>query len=320
MKKIEKKIVCLGGGIGTVNLIRGLKEYTDAITVVVSMADDGGSTGRLRRLYNILPPGDLVSCMAAFCNDDMIAKILRYRFPGKRYGKDDLLIGHKLGSLLLVGMRDIAGDFPRAIALFQKTFQIPGTFFPATTVPVSISARTIEGKEVQREQNIDLGRYIGKKVLEQVYLHPNDAKATPGVVQAMRDADAIIAGPGDLYTTILPTLIVPDIKKELVQSKKKKIFIVNIANKPAETKGYAVLDYIRAIEKHLGVFPFKIVVINKNFSVPIPKKWQKNYAYVDIQDSLEQKKVLFVKEDLVDLAFPLYHNPIKLAKLVIKHL
>lgn len=318
---MNKRIVCLGGGIGTVNLIKGLKEYTKEISVIVSMADDGGSTGRLRRLYNILPPGDLVSCMAALCTDDLFAKVITYRFPGNRYGKDDDLVGHKLGNLIMVGLRDVTGDFSLAISLFQKIFSIPGQFFPATSDPVSISAKTIEGKEVYREANIDLGRYVGKKILERVYLHPQNPKPAPGVIDALRGADIIVAGPGDLYTTILPTLIVPAIAKEIIKSKKKKIFVVNIANKPAETKGYCALDYVNAIEKHLGVFPFDTVVINTNFSIAIPRKYHNSYAYVQFSKAQykgkKYKDVEFLKGDLVDETFPLYHSSKKLAKAVV---
>ncbi len=315
----HKKIVCLGGGIGTVNLIKGIKQYTDNLTVIVSMADDGGSTGRLRRLYNILPPGDLVSCMAAVSNDPVLARVLTYRFPGKRYGKDEELVGQKLGNLIVVGMRDVTGDFEKAIHLFQKVFHIPGHFSPATTQPVSISAATVEGKQINREENIDLGRYVGKKIIEKVYLHPANAKPAHGVIASLQEADAILVGPGDLYTTVLPTLIIPEIKKELTKSKKKKIFIVNVANKPSETKGYGVFDYIKAIEKHLGVFPFDIVIVNNNISIPIPKKFRAAYGYVPLKP-IKYKQVAFVEKDLVDDTFPLYHSPEKLAKAVVEHI
>lgn len=314
------KIVCLGGGIGTVNLIKGLKEYFQNITVVVSMADDGGSTGRLRRLYNILPPGDLVSCMAALCEDEAIAKLITYRFPGNRQGKDEDLVGHKLGNLIMVGMRDITGSFDDGIALFKKVFKIHGRFFPATAMPVSISAKTVEGRQVNREENIDLGRYIGKKELERVYLHPEDAKPSPGVVEAIEAADVIIAGPGDLYTTILPTLIVPGIAKAIIKSEKKRIFILNVANKPSETKGYSIADFINAVERHLGLFPFSLIVANDNFSVKIPRRLR--YEYVDLTPLNRRmlQKITVVTSDLVNEDIPIYHNPKKLAKELKKYI
>lgn len=314
-KIASKKIVCLGGGIGTVNLIRGLKEYTNKITVIVSMADEGGSSGRLRRLYHIPPPGDLISCMAAICpNKNKRSALLTYRFPGNRYGEDSELCGHKLGNLIMVAMCNIAGSFYEAIPLFQKTFDIPGRFFPATNKEVLISAKTIEGKEIFGEEIIDLGKYDGKRVLERVFLHPKNAAASPGVVSSLKEAQVIIAGPGDLYTTILPVLIVPDIAKALIESKAKKIFIVNVANKPFETKNYSVSDYVKAVGKHLGMFPFDKVIVNTNFSVKIPKKYR--YSFVSLKPDVRYRGVKVVKKDILDEDFPLYHNSRKLAKAV----
>jgi uncharacterized cofD-like protein len=229
-------LVCLGGGIGTVNLIRGLKEYLKNLSVVVSMADEGGSSGRLRRLYNIFPPGDIVSCMAAMAQDPILSNALTYRFPGDRYGKDEELGGQKMGNLLMVALRDVTGDFFEAIKVFQTTFNIPGTFLPATSIPVTISAKTIEGKIIEGEEKIDLGKYGGKRTLQEVYLHPEDVQSPLAVVESLQNAQTIVAGPGDLYTTILPVLITPAIKEALAKSTANKIFIVNVTNKPFETK------------------------------------------------------------------------------------
>lgn len=279
--KTTKKIVCLGGGIGTVNLIKGLKQISDHLTVVVSMADEGGSAGRLRRLYKILPPGDLVSCMAACVSEKntLLEKLLTYRFPGNRYSKDEYLAGHKLGNLLLVAMRDITGNFSDAVKLFQTTFGVKGVFLPATREGVTISVKTTEGKIIAGEENIDLGKYDGKRTLDTVYLHPKEAKPGEGVIEALKKAEVIIAGPGDLYTTTLPVLIVPEITQTLLKSRAKKIFIINIANKPFETKGYTVSDYITAIKKHLGLFPFDHVILNTNYSHTIPRKFHYQYVF-----------------------------------------
>lgn len=317
--RVERSsIVCLGGGIGTANLISGLKDYFDDITVVVSMADDGGSSGRLRRLYNVPPPGDLVICMAAVVanKNPVISKMLTYRFKGNRYGKDADLSGQKLGNLIMVAMRDIIGSFDKAISLFQNTFGVKGVFLPATEENVNISAKTIEGKRIYGETKIDLGKYSGKRILERVYLEPEGAKATPRVIRSIKDADVIIAGPGDLYTTILPVLIVSGIKETLRESKALKIFIVNVANKPFETKGYNVDNYINAIRKHLGHFPFDKVIVNTNFSAPIPKKY--SYHYVDINSATNSNKFKIIRRDIVDEDFPLYHNPSKLAKTILE--
>lgn len=307
-----KKIVCLGGGIGTVNLIKGLKKHTQHITVVVSIADDGGSAGRLRRLYGVPPPGDIVSCIAALSDRDDIARLLTYRFPGDRYGDDQSLAGHKLGNLMLVAAWQQKKDMHEGISLLQRLFQSVGTVLPATTDGISLSAVTAEGVEVQSEESIDLGKYNGQRVLERVFIHPENPSVSDEVISAINEADVIIAGPGDLYTTILPVLIIPAVKDALLSSKAKKCFIVNVANKPFETKGYSIEDFVRAIEKHLGTFPFHTVIANDNFSVKIPEKYK--YAYVTLSDINGKADVQTT--DLVDEAFPLYHDPEKLASLV----
>jgi len=189
----NRKIVCLGGGVGTANLIKGLKSHFEDISVVLSMADDGGSSGRLRRLYNIPPPGDLVSCMASFVDkQSYIYKLLSYRFEGDRYGKDADLPGHKLGNLIMVSLRDITGDFEKAIDLFREIFNIKeGVFLPATKENVSISARTIEGKRIYGEEKIDLGKYKGMRVLEKVFLEPGSVNANPKALESIKQSDII---------------------------------------------------------------------------------------------------------------------------------
>jgi uncharacterized cofD-like protein len=313
----NQKIVCLGGGIGTVNLVKGLKKYTENISIVISMADDGGSAGRLRRLYTIPPTGDLVSCMAALAkeNNPLLAKVLTYRFPGERYAKDDDLSGHKLGNLIMVAMRDITGSFEGAISLFQQTFDIPGIFLPATQNSISISAVTNKGEVIEGEENIDLGKYNWQDGLKKLSLHPENVKAAPGVVQAIETADTIIVGPGDLYTTILPVVMVPDIKQALKKSDAAKIFIVNIANKPFETNGYTVDDFVKALSDHLGFFPFNYVLINNNFSIPIPEDLQYEYVLDTVIDSSKRHFTL-IERNVVDPKLPVYHNSEELAKAV----
>ncbi len=312
----NKNIVCLGGGIGTVNLAKGLKKYSKNITIILSMADEGGSSGRLRRLYHLPPVGDLVSCMTALIPEgkELLAKTLTFRFPGDRYGQDELLAGHKLGNLVLFGMTKITGNFNEAIKMFQRTFCIPGEFLPATKEMVTISARTSEDKIIYGEESIDLGRYNGERILKQVYLHPKDAKTDNKVISALKNADLVIAGPGDLYTTILPVLIVPEIRLALKKSRSKKVFVVNIANKPFETRGYDVYDFIKAVTKHLAFFPFEVVIANNNYRLKIPKKY--HYEYVRNNPKQIINNIKIVLEDMSDPAFPIYHNPEKLAKAI----
>lgn len=317
---MDKKIVCLGGGIGTSNVISGLRFYTKNITVAVSMADEGGSSGRLRRLYNVLPPGDIVSCMAAFGSEknDLLSKLLTYRFPGDRYGEDGNLSGHKLGNLILVAMKDITGNFAQAVTLFQKTFAIPGTFLPATTDPVQISVTTKNGEEVFGEEHIDRGDYNWQLGIDTVTLHPKTAKANNKLLDALEKAECIIAGPGDLYTTTLPVLVIPGIKEAIQKSRAKKIFIVNVTNKPFETKGYDVTDYINAVTKNLGFFPFSLVITNTNFSQKLIHT--DAYSYVEIGDRLKNKDIKIVEKDLVSNEFPFHHDSVKLAKAIVEQL
>lgn len=318
---VNRKIVCLGGGIGTVNLIKGLKMHVTDISVVVSMADDGGSSGRLRRLYNIPPPGDLVSCMSALIknNNPLLEKLLIYRFKGDRYGKDKELGGQKVGNLILTAMLDITGNFEEAIEVFKKIFNITGNFLPATRESVSISAKTIEGKIIHREETIDKGKYRGKRILEKVFLNPTDAKVNPKFINSIQNAEVIIAGPGDLYTTILPVLIVKGVKEALEASKAQKIFVVNVTNKPFETIGYDVDDYVLAIKRHLGIFPFDEIIVNNNYEPKIPQQFK--YKYVEFKKFQENANgIKLIESDIVDEKFPLYHNPQKLAKVIMENI
>lgn len=315
-----KKIVCLGGGIGTVNLVKGLKAYTKQLTIIVSTADDGGSAGRLRRLYDVPPSGDIVSCMAALSQKDKaFSQLLTYRFPGDRYGKDDSLSGHKLGNLMLVAAWKTTGSIKAGVRLLEELFQSTGTILPATAENVTLSAHTADGVEVKTEESIDLGKYNGQRVLDTVFIHPEDPDVPQDVITALNEADCIIAGPGDLYTTILPVLIVPQIKSFVLSAKVPKIFVVNVANKPFETKGYAVSDFTHAIEKHLGTFPFEKVVVNNNFSIPIPSQFK--YTYVELSKEMNSDSpVKYVVSDLVNESFPLYHDSAKLASVIEKML
>ncbi|HLD01386.1 MAG TPA: gluconeogenesis factor YvcK family protein [Patescibacteria group bacterium] len=308
-----KHFACLGGGIGSVNLIKGLKRHTENISVVVSMADEGGSAGRLRRLYDIHPPGDLVSCMSALIDKEhqQFSELLTYRFPGDRYAKDDQLAGQKLGNLMMVAARDITGSFSDGIAHLKELFHVKGYIYPATREKVTISAVTADGVEVHGEENIDLGKYNGSRTLRQVLLKPDNPQLSEGVIEALERADVIIAGPGDLYTTVLPVLIIPQVKAYLKKSAQKKIFITNVANKPFETTGYVVSDFISAVTTHLGSFPFDTVIVNNRFDIPIPTAL--SYTYVENVKTTGMKDYAIVQTDLIDEAFSIYHDSDKLA-------
>lgn len=308
----SKKIVCLGGGIGTVNLLKGLKKAYEDISVVVSTADEGGSGGRLRRLFKTSPPGDFVSCMSALAKNEELAKLLLYRFPGNRYGMDNEIGGHKLGNFILTALSNMKGNFQDGLSAMEDLFDIKGNIFPSTEEKTRIYAKTVDGEMVYGEENIDLGKYGGKRVLSKIYLNPKKTVTSEETINKIRNGDIVIAGPGDLYTTLLPVLMVPDICKELKRRTGRKIFIVNVANKPFETKGYKVSDYLKAINRHLGFDPFDTIIINNNFSVKIPGKYHYEYVRID-KESYREKTV---ETDLINKDFPLYHDSAKLAKAI----
>lgn len=315
---VNKKIVCLGGGIGTVNLIKGLAKQVKDITVIVSMADDGGSTGRLRRLYSIPPPGDIVSCIGALSQaDETMKKLLSYRFKGERYGADESLGGHKLGNLMMVALTSIMGDFTKALSQIQKIFKTRGKILPATTQPVSIWAQTSVGERVEREENIDLGRFTG--TIEKLHLNPSNPKTSLSVKDAIISADLIIAGPGDLYSTVLPVLLVPAISQAIKKAKAKKLYVVNIANKLFETPNYKVQDYIKAVTAHCGTCIFDLALMNSNIAPLIPDKYKRQYEYVPLNYE-KNKNYSVISKDIVNSKFPLYHDSEKLAKAIIENI
>lgn len=314
---VNKKIVCLGGGIGTVNLIRGLKNHFSEIIVVVSMADDGGSTGRLRRLYRIPPPGDIVSCIAALSDaDDTMKKLLMYRFAGDRYGEDESLGGHKFGNLMMVALTSVTGNFSKALSQMQKIFKTSGKILPATLETTSIWAETSVGERVDREENIDLGRFTG--TIEKLHLKPTNPKTLDEVKDVLMSADVIIAGPGDLYSTVLPVFLIPDILTALKKSKARKIFVVNVANKLFETPNYKVHDYINAVVDHCGAAIFDCVLMNSDVTPVIPDKYKRQYKFVPL-DFVKDDSYSVIAKHLVSIDFPLYHDSIKLAKAIIEN-
>jgi len=315
---VNKKIVCLGGGIGTVNLVKGLIAHTANITVVVSMADDGGSAGRLRRLYDMPPPGDVVSCIKAMSQADEVMKsLLTFRFVGDRYGYDESLGGHKFGNLMMVALTSVTGSFSNGLTQMQKIFKTKGKILSASVEPVSIWAETSVGEKVYREENIDLGRFTGS--IEKLHLKPVDPLVSKEVVKEIEEADLIIAGPGDLYSTILPVLLISGIMDAVKKSKAKKLYVVNVANKLFETPNYKVNDYVKAIANHCGSNIFDNLLMNNNIALSIPDKYKRQYEFVPL-DYKKDSGYDVEACNVVDAKFPLYHDSVKLAKAIMKKL
>ncbi len=315
---VNKKVVCLGGGVGTANLLSGIKDEFSDINVVVSVADDGGSAGRLRRYYKIPPTGDIVNCMIALSDaDKVMLDLLKFRFPGERYGPDNILPGQKIANLMFAALMLNANNISEAIGKMKEVFQVKANIYPSALTKISLRAKTSTGHIVRREENIDMGRFKGR--IKRLYIYPQNPKVDVRAIEAIKEADVIIAGPGDLYTTILPTIIIPKIAEELKKSKAKKIFVVNVANKFFETPNYSVSDFIAAIKKHCGFQPFDTFLINNNVEYKIPDGFRKEYSIAPLSKD-KNIAVDCVYRDLINEEFPIYHSSKKLAKAIVEYI
>ena len=249
------KVVVLGGGTGLSNLLRGLKVYSANITAIVTVADDGGSSGRLRREIGVLPPGDIRNCLAALADEEkLLTELFQYRF---RAG--DGLVGHSFGNLFLTAMSEVTGDLEQAIAASSKVLAVRGQVLPATLSDVELWAEMADGRFVKGESNIT--EADGQIV--QIGCNPENPPALPRVLRAIREADYVIIGPGSLYTSVIPNLLVPEIREAIASLKVPRIYVCNIMTQPGETQGYTVSDHIRAIEKLSDRPLFDAVLIHK---------------------------------------------------------
>lgn len=250
------KIVAIGGGTGLSNLLRGLKKYSANITAIVTVADDGGSSGRLRREIGVLPPGDIRNCLAALADQEkLLTELFQYRFP-----KGDGLTGHSFGNLFLTAMSEITGDLEKAIAASSQVLAVRGRVLPATLTDVRLWAKMSDGRIIEGESKIAEAK--GKIV--ELGCNPANPQALPAAVKAIQEADYLIIGPGSLYTSIIPNLLVPEIRQAIVNLKKPRIYICNIMTEPGETDGYGVSDHILALDKICGQKSFDTVLVNRN--------------------------------------------------------
>jgi len=247
------KIVCLGGGTGLPNLLRGLKPYTDSLTAIVTVADDGGSSGILRDELKIPPPGDIRNCLLALAyTEPLMEKLFQYRF------NSGTLKGHSFGNLFLAAMTEMLGNFDLAIKESSKVLAVKGTVLPSTLDEVILEAIYEDGEKVYGESHIPNSR----KRISRVMLKPHDAKPLDEALEAIQTADAIILGPGSLYTSLIPNLLIKDITLAISKSKAKKIYVVNVMTQPGETDGYSASDHVRAVIKHSSSDVIDFAIIN----------------------------------------------------------
>ncbi|RUL47411.1 MULTISPECIES: YvcK family protein [Lysinibacillus] len=263
MKKRKPNIVVIGGGTGLSTMLRGLKNYPFNITAIVTVADDGGSSGRLRDDYDIPPPGDIRNVIAALSDTEpLVEQMFQYRFS-----QSDDLGGHSLGNLMLTALTDITGDFSHAIAEMSKVLKVHGKVIPAANKKITLNAELIDGTIIQGESKIP----NSPLPIKRVYLVPKDVKPLPETIRAIASADFILVGPGSLYTSIIPNLLVNEIGKALVKAKGKKIYICNLMTQKGETIHYRATDHVQAIYDHVGKPCLDAILVN-NIELPLPIK------------------------------------------------
>lgn len=302
------RIVAIGGGHGLSTLLRGLKTHSGNITAVVTVADDGGSSGRLRESLGILPPGDIRNCLAALSNDEaMLTQLFQYRFSG---APD--LDGHSFGNLFITALADITGSFEDAVVESGRVLSVNGRVLPSTLHDVKLVAamelpHTLNEVRVEGESKIPI--MAGR--VRRVWLEPDGVSAFPPVIQSILNADVIVAGPGSLYTSILPNLLVRDLLAAMQVSTAIKIYVCNIATQSGETDSFTCSDHIRALEDHVGGDVFDVIVCNDNYSGDIgTSQWV-------VADEKMRADARCYCLDLVDNTFPWRHDSSKLSQAVI---
>ena len=254
------RIVAIGGGTGLSTLLRGLKQYSSNITAIVTVADDGGSSGRLRREIGVLPPGDIRNCLAALADEEkLLTELFQYRFEAGAG-----LSGHSFGNLFLTAMSEITGDLEQAVTASSQVLAIRGTVLPATLSDVSLWAEMEDGRLVEGESNIPLAK--GK--IRTMGCLPANPTALPAAIAAIKNADYIIIGPGSLYTSIIPNLLVPEIASAIAKVKVPRIYVCNIMTQPGETENYSVADHIQAVDDICKRKLFDAVLVHRKTPSP----------------------------------------------------
>ena len=314
-KERGPRIVAIGGGHGLATLLRGLKEYSKNITAIVTVADDGGSSGRLRREVGILPPGDIRNCLAALANDEaLLGQLFQYRFPEGDAGLD----GHTFGNLFITAMAEVTGSFEEAVAESGRVLAVHGRVLPSTLHDVYLSADVMLPQavmEVRVQGESQIPKSNGK--VRHVWLEPNNPPAYPESIQAILAADLIVIGPGSLYTSILPNLLVPDLVEAVRASRALKIMVCNVATQRGETDGYTCGDHLRVVEEHVGKGVFNLAVVNQvsQENAP-PARLSDGVEWVRIEDDLEEDYAIY-RADLTDELYPWRHDSRKLARVII---
>jgi uncharacterized cofD-like protein len=296
------KVVAIGGGTGLPVLLRGLKEHTSNLTAIVTVGDDGGSSGRLRDELGVLPPGDLRNCIAALAEaEPLMTRLFQYRFNG-----GSGLEGHSFGNLFIVAMSNITGNFEEAVRETSRVLAVRGLILPSSLSHVTVHARTDEQEMISGEHNIT---ERGSRI-EEIFLQPNNIQANPEAIRAILEADIVVCGPGSLLTSVLPNLLVDGIRQAMAISQATKVYVCNVATQHGETDGFSVSDHFETLVKHIGPGLFDYVLANDNVAGPLPEAWESQPVNVD-SATVDGARV--VTADVVSEANRYHHDSDKLA-------
>ena len=320
-KNFGKKIVTIGGGTGNSILLRGVKNFTSNITTIVTVADDGGGSGVLREDLGMLPPGDIRNCLVALANTEPIMeKLINYRFSNGQ------LKGQSLGNLLIAAMNDICGDFNEAIKEISNVLAITGKVLPMTLDNVKLFAELEDGSTIEGESNITfLNRKNGGKI-KRVFTSPKLLLPLKESIDSIMDADIVLLGPGSLYTSIIPNLLVTDISQALKETKAEVVYILNIMTQPGETNGYSVTDHVAAIIDHANSNIIDKIVVNSKEVDKYAKYRYKSienstpiYITDEDRENMEKLGIEIIEADICDISYDyIVHDSNKLMKTILE--
>lgn len=314
------RVVAIGGGTGLSTLLRGLKHLTPNITAIVTVADDGGSSGRLRADLGVPPPGDIKECLLALADDEsLLGSVFSYRFTAGD------LAGHTLGNLFLAALTEVLGDFDKAVKESSKVLAITGTVLPSTTADVHLHALLADGRRLAGESSI--GR--SPSSVRRVWLEPGGATALPLALERIAEADIVVLGPGSLFTSVIPSLLVGGTREALTATDACVVYVANVMTQPGETAGFNGPDHVRALVDHLGAGVVDVVLVN---SASVPHNALEQYGCLGAEEVVWPEStseagdgtpsgavegVRLVRHDLLRVSDHVRHDPLALATAIV---
>lgn len=308
------RIVAIGGGTGLSALLRGLKEHTSNLTAVVTVADDGGSSGVLRSGLGIPPVGDIRNCIAALADaEPLMNELLQYRFPAETEGEAHGLAGHAVGNLLLAAMTAVeGGDFEEGVRQINRILAVRGQVVPVTGQPLTLHAELADGRIVDGQSAI-----MATTGIEKVWLTPREVRASDDAISAIAEADLVVIGPGSLYTSLLPSLLLPDIRDALLAAPAPVFYVCNVATQAGETAGFDLAAHVEALVAHTAPRIIDVVLANNQFAARTPSGWRAEHVSLRWPPAVQPVPRL-VLDDVVDPTNAHHHDPARLADAVLR--